>query len=90
MSEHDIVTDIIQRLADSLGADVCPPDVMRSVESEIRRDWSGDKVYITANPKRIRDANIRADYRKGTGIKQLAVRYGISSRRVRQILMVRD
>jgi len=86
----DIVNDIMSRLAERLGADVCPPDVLSSLASEIRRDWAGDRVYITASPKRIRDANIRADYRRGVTMDQLALRHGISKRRVRQIIRVRD
>jgi len=85
MAGNDIVADIIQRLADRLGADVFPPDVMRSVESEIRRDWSGD-VYVPASKTHHRNTLILQRYREGKDIEQLATRFGLSARRIRQII----
>jgi len=90
MSENDIVSDIIQRLAARLGADICPPDVMRLVEHEIRRDWSGGVVYVKHASKKARDMELRHLYRKGWALVRLAAHYHISERRVRQIIRVRD
>jgi len=86
MAGNDIVSDMMQRLVGRLGVEAFPPAVMRSVEAEIRQDWAGNQVYITASPKRVRDAAMMDDYRGGVGIAQLSVRYAVSERRVRQIL----
>ena len=86
MTSNDIVSDMLQRLAGRLGADAFPPALMRSMEAEIRRDWAGNQVYVTASPKHKRDAAMMDAYRSGVGIAQLAVRYELSVRRVRQIL----
>jgi len=85
MAGNDIVADIIQRLADRLGADVFPPDVMRSVEAEIRRDWSGD-VYVPASKTKHKHANIIELWKEGRTVSQLSATTGLSERWIRQII----
>jgi len=86
VSESDIVADIIQRLAESLGAELVPADVMQRLEVEIRRDWAGSTVYVPAASGRVRNAEIRDKYRKGAGVDRLAAAYGLTPRRIRQIV----
>jgi len=86
MSENDIVADIIQRLADSMGADLVPPEVMQRLEVEIRRDWAGNICYIQAATSRTRNAEIRKRYRNGHTVDRLAAAYSLTPRRIRQIV----
>ncbi len=85
MAENDIVADIIQRLAESLGADVVPPQVLMNIEVETRRDWAGD-VYIASAKGRTRDVDIRRRYRDGMSVDRLAAAYHLTPRRIRQIV----
>lgn len=89
MPATDIVTDTLQRLAERAKI---PAKVRAEVETEIRADWGGERVYI---PKRgendqqqlsERDARIRRDFRRGEREPLIARRHGISVKRVRQIL----
>jgi len=86
MTERDIVSDIITRLAESLGADLVPPEVMMRLEVEIRRDWAGDTVYVKSDRCRARNAEIRNRYRAGASVDRLAATYGLTERRIRQIV----
>ncbi len=85
-SDGDIISDIISRLAESLGADVVPPEVRMRIEAEVRRTWSGNIVYVPACNRPERNAAIRADYRDGLPLDRLAAKYGLTERRIRQII----
>jgi len=89
MPENDIVSDIIQRLAESLGAEIVPPEVLMRIEVEIRRDWAGDTVYVKANRTQHRNADLLQKYRQGWSVDRLAARYGLTPRRIRQIINCR-
>lgn len=89
VTDRDIVSDIITRLAESLGADVVPVEVLQRIEVEIRRDWAGDTVYVKADRFRARNAEIIESWRKGMSIGRLAATYGLSDRRIRQIINTR-
>jgi len=86
MSENDIVADILQRFADRLGADVCPPELISSIDRDVRSQWSGVDVYVAGNKSRQRNQHLMADYHKGKSVEHLSSRYGITARRVRQII----
>jgi len=86
MSENDIVADILQRFAERLGADVCPPDLLSSIDQEVRHQWSGVDVYVQGNKTKHRNHLLMADYLKGKPVDQLAAKYAITPRRVRQIV----
>jgi len=88
MPERDIVSDIITRLAESLGADVVPPEIMMRLEVEIRRDWAGD-IYVRAQDRQTRNANLLADYRTGMDTMKLSMKYCITERHVRRIINTR-
>jgi len=85
MTERDIVSDIVHRLAESLGADVVPRDLLQSIERDVRRDWAGD-VYIAAAKGKGRDMDILDKYRRGMPVPRLAASYGLTERRIRQIV----
>lgn len=83
----DIVADILDRLAGTLS-----PAVRADIEAAIRRDWGGDRPYIARAGESARavisqrNAAIARDYHRGESIALVARRYGISRRRVYQVL----
>lgn len=82
----DIVRDILDRVA---GA---PNRPLEDLEQEIRRDYGGERVYVPKDGDKaqteisMRNAAIRADYRRGESIALLIRRYRISRQRVHQIV----
>jgi len=88
VAEPDIINDFIARMASRLGADGV--DVMAGLEDEMRSYWSGDTVYVKQANKKSRDSAIRQAYRTGSSLSDLAQRYQLGTRRVQQILRVRD
>lgn len=92
----DIIRDILDRVAHCMGLDDSIRDILDLVEREVRRDWGGDRPYIakvgetaaleTAHRIAHRNAQILRDWRNGERTALLARRYGISPRRVRQII----
>lgn len=87
----DIVTDIIQRvIACWEGAPA--NEVLQKVEGEIRRDWGGDRPYIAKAgevgrlERSRRELAIREDARRGERPGLLARKWGLSLRRIQQIL----
>lgn len=86
----DIVRDVLQRVVARLG-DV-PANVPLEVEAEIRRDWGGDRPYIAkaGEAGRVqrthREDAIRADHQRGAHVNALARKWGLSMRRIQQIL----
>ncbi|MFK2904567.1 hypothetical protein ISP17_11375 [Dyella ginsengisoli] len=90
MPHLDLLSDIFQRLQARMRK--VPNQVIEEVEQEVRDDWGGERVYI---PRRgetgrmqmeQRNRAIRADYHRGERAELLARRYGISIKRVRQIV----
>lgn len=85
----DIVTDIIDRVSTAAKLDDA---AARRLEREIRRTWGGNGHYIakhgeSAQQERLmRDESIRYEARRGEPIPLLAHRYGVSEKRVRQII----
>lgn len=56
---------------------------------ELRQRWGGDRPYIArrrGEGHSTRNGNIRADYQRGERITFLMRRYGLSKRRILQIL----
>jgi Mor family transcriptional regulator len=89
---NDLVSDILERIAEKHAK--LPAKVAKQIEEDIRRDWGGERHYIakvgeTGRAQLAeRDALIRAQARRGDHVKLLARRWGISEKRVRQILAV--
>lgn len=93
-SSPDLVTDILERIAEKHAK--LPAAVARKIEADIRRDWGGERHYIAKVGESgraqlaERDARIREQARKGDHIRLLARRWGISPKRVKQILATVD
>lgn len=90
MAHLDLVSDIFQRIAEKHGK--LPAKVAQSVEEEVRADWGGERHYIAKVGESgraqlaERDRRICADHRHGDHEDLISRRYGISKKRVRQIV----
>lgn len=88
----DIIRDIIDRVSDRLGLPDEMRDMLGLIERDVRRDWGGDRPYIAKAGESVketvsrRNAALLLDYRAGERTSFLARKYGISRRRVRQII----
>lgn len=85
----DIIADLIYRLAQRVEL---PALVVLEIETEIRQDYRGERCYIAAQRGDFRAylANrnqlVLRDHRAGESDYLLARRYGVTLRRIRQIL----
>jgi Mor family transcriptional regulator len=88
--KDDLISDIIARLQSEQGP--IPPAVAMKIEASIRRDWGGERHYIAKTGEignhilAARDQRIISESRRGDHDELIARRWGISTRRVRQIL----
>lgn len=53
---------------------------------ELSRACGGHRMYVPHPPRQGRDKKMVEDYRRGMGYEALAAAYGLSQRRVRQIV----
>lgn len=93
MQDFDIITDILQRVAEKLGKlPKATADAFTDIEAAARNDWGGQRHYIAKigetgrQQMARRDAAILADHRHGEREELLSRRWGISVRRIRQII----
>lgn len=69
-------------------------DAAQRAEHDIRSSWGGERVYIgktsvdALREKSRRDASIARDWQRGDHIPVLARRYGLSPRRVQQLISI--
>ena len=87
----DIVTDIMRRVAEV----VTRKDArtfLEQIEADIRRDWGGDRPYIAKKGESAememskRNAAILRDHRNGERATFLARKYGMSRKRIHEIV----
>jgi Mor family transcriptional regulator len=93
MQDFDIITDMLQRVADKLGKlPKHAAEAFTEIEVQARNDWGGQRHYIAKvgetgrQQMAQRDAAILADHRRGEHEELLSRRWGISVRRIRQIV----
>jgi Mor family transcriptional regulator len=60
-------------------------EVLAEVEIAVRTLYGGDRYYIQSG-RALRDAAIRREHRAGERVPYLARKYGLSKRRVEQII----
>ncbi len=88
---NDILQDVFGRLSTVLGHHQAS-EALRKIEREVRRDWGGERCYIGKRPEDYaeqlasRDNAVRRHYSKGESAECVARRYGISVKRVQQIV----
>ena len=93
MQDFDLITDILQRVASKFGKLPKHAEAaFTEIEVEARNDWGGQRHYIAKvgdigrQQLAQRDAAILEDHRRGEHEALLARRWGISVRRIRQII----
>jgi len=85
----DIVLDILQRMAARVQLHI---EAFAELEAEIRREWGGCHAYVlkVGQSGRAafsrRDERIRYEHERGEHAELLARRYGVSIRRIQQIV----
>ena len=92
----DIIRDLLDRVADRIADKISLPEELRAIlgmiEQDIRKDWHGERPYIALTPgdqprrESLRNRAIIRDHKNGERVAFLSRRYGISARRVRQII----
>lgn len=89
MPHLDIVADILQRVVER-GISLLPTTLME-IETEVRADWGGERLYIEKVGEAGRAAMARRDKEirdlsaKGVQNDYLSLRYNLSMKRIRQI-----
>jgi len=100
MPHFDLVTELLERIA--MQVPIAEP-VLREIERKARKEWGGRRHYVlmecsSRQELMSRDGRIRADYRRlvnagarrNEARKYLALRFGLSTRRIGQILALDD
>ncbi|SFQ41465.1 Mor transcription activator family protein [Variovorax sp. OK605] len=90
-NRNDIVLDIIGRLQEALTAarGELTPELLKGVETSVRADWGGDRVFIakrSGEGHNNRNSRIFRDYLAGERVKLLSRRYELSERQVLRII----
>lgn len=86
----DIIADILWRLrAEGIHA---PPENLRRLEHHLRTTWGGQRHYVAMHGDaqrhdlQQRNQHILAAHQAGESDEQIAHRYGLSVKRVQQII----
>lgn len=78
--------DFINALERQLASNGISCDVIASVTQSIRAELGGQTCYVNYGGNRSRDDEIRAEYRKHGSYSRLAAKFGLSERRIREIV----
>lgn len=90
-NRNDIVLDILGRVQEALAEakGELTPELVKSVETGVRADWGGDRVFIAkrrGEGHSSRNSRIFRDYLAGERVKLLSRRYELSERQVLRII----
>lgn len=88
MFDDDIVRDILRRAVEvaqrSGGFD---EGMAVQIERQVRQDWAGERPYIASHTAADRAERVQQAWDGGErNITRLAVRFGVTPRRIRQIV----
>lgn len=87
----DLLVEIRNRVMGHVACEVTRARIAAELDA-VRRDWGGERPYIAVNGEGARatmsrrDAALLRDWQAGERVALLARRYGISRRRVWQII----
>ncbi len=87
MKTQDVIDDIVERLSGALPA--ATRDLVTKVAKDAREAWGGDRVFISKRPgegRSERNQAILRDYQRGERLAFLSRRYGLTERRILQII----
>ncbi|MDR0250923.1 MAG: hypothetical protein LBI35_06415 [Burkholderiales bacterium] len=90
MTTPDVIDELSAHILHLVGEGVPALDACRRAEDAVRKVWGGDRPYIkkTATDETLsdRDKAIILAYQRGERAELLAQRYGLSKRRVWEII----
>ncbi len=78
--------DFIDALERQLANNGVSRSVITSVTQSIRMELGGQTCYVNRGGNKSRDDEIRAEYRRHGSYSRLAVKFGLSERRIREIV----
>jgi Mor family transcriptional regulator len=87
---NDLIDDVLLRVMEA--APGLSATLAREIGQKVRHDWAGDTVkvcYIARESRAVRSQRneaIKRDWQRGERLPLLERRYGLSERRIRQIL----
>jgi len=87
VTQTDLIKDLLQRVAQA--APTVSADVLAGVEADVRRDWNGERVYVsqaTPNDKATRNSRIMRAYLSNVRLAEIARLEGLTVRRTLQII----
>jgi hypothetical protein len=87
--KRDIIEDIFFRVRKILGEDIKTKVIvlLDKEEENVRMEWAGTEQYIA---KKRSKNKVRAELGKGTHIKDMPAKVGISRRQIYRLLKQRD
>ena len=93
-SEESIIDDVLAAMIEAAGPEVRPKlaAVAHQVSQQKHHEWLGERVYVSGARKAAsqeisnRNAAIKRDHQRGERVPLLMRRYGLSRRRIEQIL----
>jgi Mor family transcriptional regulator len=86
-ADNDLIDDVLRRVIEM--APAFSAALAKEISQQVRQDWAGDLLYIAKNNTSMRgqrDLKIRRDWQMGERLALLERRYGLSERRLRQII----
>ena len=90
--ENDLIDDVLRRVIEM--APNFSAALAHQISAQVRHDWAGDTIFYirknTNSMRNSRDQAIKRDWQRGEHFPLLERRYGLSERRVRQILLQKD
>ena len=85
--ENDLIDDVLRRVIEM--APAFSAALAKQISEQVRHDWAGELLYIAKNNTSMRgqrDIKIKRDWQMGERLALLERRYGLSERRLRQII----
>lgn len=78
--------DVLDLIATQLSASGIASDVIARVTNAMREEMGGQQHYVRGHDYQARDAQIRTEYQRLKSYSRVAARFGLSERRVREIV----
>lgn len=85
----DFLSDVLWRISQRVQIETV---ILLEIENEVRADWAGERPYIAKDREHMhsiisaRNGRIFSDWNHGEREPLLARRYGVTVRRIRQVI----
>lgn len=78
--------DVLEVFASQLVEHGVSEALVNQVTCRVRKELGGQQHYVRGHDYRARDAQVREEYRKCQSWSRVAMKFGLSERRVREIV----